>query len=176
MRTGAAHFGARKEAFENVLSHLVYHKRYNYLTKQLLSRDSLPLLSLDSSLMENDGLFFQAIMADNFEIAFAYFNSVPIEEVLVGLPLRDELLKKILQSEYAYEFLVKVGENKDKLMCNFSRGEPKFTNYSDLFDIYASPKERGEEDEEEEDYHNHIDPNDKETIVYAYYQYENVLK
>jgi hypothetical protein len=122
-------------------------------------------------------------MVDNFEIAFAYLNQAPIEEVLVGLPLRPQYIKKIFQSEYVYEFLVKIGENKDKLINNFREDEGRFTNTNHKFDIHAEPKgERegeynsyDENNYDEEENTPYIDTYDRGVYVYAYYQFDNVL-
>jgi hypothetical protein len=77
----------------------------------------------------NDGLFVHAISKDNFEVAFDILDKLPVKEVLVGLPFRVEIMKKIIQSEYAVRFLEIVAKNKDDLKMNITP-DAKINMYS----------------------------------------------
>lgn len=163
---------------ENVITILSYHKRYNYITANLLYEDSPAILCANFHLYNQESPFKAAWIADNFELALKLLDYSSAREILDGVFRRSQSanvqLIKILQSEYLYEFLIKIAERKKEIESVMKPDEFRFVFCYEPFDVDEPQKENaGEGDEEGEGDMNY---NEDKSVFFLWYQGRSVYK
>ena len=172
----------------NALLVLSAHKRYNYITKQMISMQSPVMLSCTADLSSANNIFVKAVLNNNFEIAFKFLNSVPAEVAYTNIFEDRQVLERLMNSEHIHEFLLTLAKCKEEvatvIQTKFEKsGRMKtsstnigcmFVSYYSPFDIDEDIKSDKVQDENDGESNESDDPDYEEWIFYSYYQAKNV--
>lgn len=159
-----------------LLESLACYPRYNYITNDLLYKDSPAILAFHYDNGKPLSLIKTCVQSKNLDMMFELFKHIEIKEIINSNTFDvcyKEELEQIIMSDRAYDFLDYIGRNKDQLNEMLIVNSFNFHDFSYALDLEKPIKDKGNNENEGED--DIMEPNftEADSIMYAYYQFNN---